>query len=595
MLFFRSQSFSFLIVIFLLLVLIPGVLSAESEIKDQQILDNSGKGEMTTPPILRGPLPSNRQGMPTPAPLQQPEKPATKAAAMKLDTLVEETIQSMGAVFADPEQIVVQPPLLTALITIEERLSPYSLEASGARSVSLFDVLTAAGGQNLNIKIAGSDSDVKRWNMISSFGNFLPTLVNEITYQGLTGQYISPAGAAIPINNWYLNTNSGFTQYLYKGGYILHTYLENKHEYKASKHAVALMTNDSLLETAKDYYQLALNETLLQIRIKATEAGQALLLVNQDMYANGVNTMLEVLQAKTQLSHDRQQLIKQQIQRRQAAVALATVMNENAGTDLSLGNPKISKLRLVDKSLSIKELLQIALDNRPELKRYEELRLAAKEAIKVARAPLLPQISMTGATVGTFARIHDANALSSEQQQTPFATSGGASTGAVSSSSLPLATGSTTSGGRHDAGRSLFVLGVDMQWQLGGLGLTAQAKVEAARYEAHRRQLEFLRELNRVYKEVRDSYLSSLEAENLIVETTDTVNSSKEQLRVAKDRLVNGVGTNIDVINAERDYISALVDKANAIIQFNTAQAQLLRDVGRISISNLVASTPLRQ
>ncbi|MBX9691003.1 MAG: TolC family protein, partial [Cyanobacteria bacterium] len=313
--------------------------------------------------------------------------------------------------------------------------------------------------------------------------------------------------------------------------------------------------------------------------------------INKDLYANGVNTMLEVLQAKTQLSKDRQNLIKEQISRRQAAVDLATVINEDSGIDLTLGNPQVKKTRLVDKSLTIKDLLRIAVDNRPELKRYEELRLAALEAIKVARAPLLPEITMTGSTVGTFARIGS----QSNSQQTPFATEGGASTSSVSGTSGLPTGGSGSSGPRHKAGRGLFLIGVDMKWTLGGLGLTQAAQVESARYEARKRQLEFNRELNMVYKQVRDAYLSIITAEQLIIETTSTVESSKEQLRIAKDRLENGVGTNLDVITAQRDYTSALIDKADAIIQFNQAQAQLLREIGRISVSTLVASTPLRQ
>jgi outer membrane protein TolC len=570
--------------------------SDESNPPPDQILDNSGRGSLQTPSVLRGPLPPNKQGLPNPQPLQAPPTQNAKAAAQKLDQIVDETIKSMGALFVDPEQISVQQPLLTALITLEEHLNPYSIEASGARHVSLFDVVNAANSQNLSIKISGADSDVKRWNMVSSVGSFLPTLSNEITYQGLSGQYISPGSAAIPIENYYVNTNSSITQYLYKGGSILHTYLENKHEYKASKHAVSLITNDFLLDAAKDYYNLALAEVMLQIRIKTVETGNALLLINKDMYANGVNTMLDVLQAKSQLSRDRQNLIKQQIQRRQAAVKLATLINQDAGIDLSLGSPQIAKTRLIDKNLGIKDLLQISLDNRPELKRFDELRLAARESIKVAKAPLLPSVSVTGATVGTFARIFDQSQTQS-QQQTPFSTAGGVSAGSVSggAASLPVNTGSSNSSEpRHDAGRSLFLIGVDMQWQLGGLGLTAGAKVQAARSETRRRQLDFLRELNKVYEEVRDSYLSSIEAENLIIETTDTVNASKEQLRVAKDRLENGVGTELDVVNAERDYTSALIDKASAIIQFNTAQAQLLRDIGRISVSTVVSTTPLR-
>lgn len=584
----------------LVLICLSIVLSAEQNLfaaeqspDPEQIMDNSGRGSMQTPPVLKGPLPPNTQGLPTPAPLQRPETPQAKAAADKLDTIVEDSIKSMGAIFVDPEQVIVQPPLLQALIKVEERLSPYSLEAAGSKGVTLHDVLNAALGQNLNIKISSTDSDYRKWTMVSSFGGFLPTLVNEISYQGLTGNYVSPAGAALPLKNYYLNTNDSISQNLYKGGGILHKYLEDKHLFLASKQAVKLVTNDTMLETSKAYYGLAQDEVLLQIRIKSVQTADALLLINQDLYANGVNTMLEVLQAKTELSRQRQALIKEQIQRRQSAIKLATLINEDAGTDLTLASPQIKKIRLVDKALSIRDLLQIALDNRPELKRYEELRIAAKEAVKVAKAPLLPQITMTGSTVGTFARIQSQNV---QQQQTSFSTSGGASAGAVSGgASLPLASSSAGStGSRHKAGRSLFLIGVDMQWQLGGLGVTQGAKVQAARAEARRRQLEFMRELNDVYKQVRDSYLSSITAENLILETTDTVNSSREQLRVAKDRLENGVGTNLDVINAQRDFTSALVEKAKAVIQFNVAQAELLRDIGRITVPNLLATSPLR-
>lgn len=54
-------------------------------------------------------------------------------------------------------------------------------------------------------------------------------------------------------------------------------------------------------------------------------------------------------------------------------------------------------------------------------------------------------------------------------------------------------------------------------------------------------------------------------------------------------RLTNGVGTNIDVINAQRDFTQALVRKAQAIVAFNIQQAQLLRDIGVISYDTITS------
>lgn len=549
---------------------------------------------MPTPPVLKGPLPPNTQGLPTPNSIKAPETPAAKMASDKLDRLVEDTIQSMGALFVDPEQIIVAPPMLTALITLDDRMSPYRLDGSGARTVTLNDVASAAVGQNLDIKIVGSISDIRRWDMMEKAGGFLPNILNEMSYQGFTGNYASPGGIALKLQNYFWNPTSEFQWYLYRGGGVLHTYLQKRHEWKASKWATGYTTNDTLLSAVKQFYELAENDVLLQIKIKTVEAGSGLLLINEDLYANGVNTMMEVLQAKTQLSRDRQELIKQQIARRQSAVKLSTTLNQNAATDLSLANRQVTKLRLVDKSMTINDLLRVAIDNRPELKRFEELRLAAKEEIKAKKAPLLPQIYASAAAVGTFARVATINDTSN--QQLPFTSSGGASTAVTGSGGSGLPLGSNPgSEGRHKAGRSLFILGVDMQWQIGGLGLTDVSKIQAARANARRYQLEFLRELNSVCQQVRDSYLNVIQAENLIYETTDAVNSSKEQLRVAKDRLTNGVGTNLDVIDAERSFTRALIDKAKAIIEFNIAEVQLLRDIGRITPATVVATRPLRE
>lgn len=552
----------------------------------------SPTGGMTTPPTLKGPIGSGgQQSMPTPQVVPAQPGPATIEAKEKLDAIVDDTLRSTGAMFKDPDQVITAPPVLTALITLDRQLpSPYQLDASGTRQINLRDTVMQARANNLIIKIVGEKSEADRWKYISSMGGFLPNLINEVSYQGLTGQYISPAGAALPLRNYYLNMPASIQWYGYQGGKIIHTFLQEKHTYRASQYELKGSTNDVLLEATNLYYDLVQNDAVLQIRIKAVETSNALYLINQDQFANGVVSTLEVLQAKTQLSKDRQNLIKQQVERRQSAIKLAKALNLDYATDLT-PDRQVRKIVLVDKNLTPNDLLRIAIDNRPELKKFEQLRLAAKEAVKVAKAPLLPTVSVTGTSVGTFARITKQN---QNNQQLPFSTSGGATTGAVSGASgLPLAAGDN-GGPRVNAGRSLFLIGLDVQWTLGGLGVTAFGNMESAKATARKVQLEFLDEMNRVQAEVRDAYLSSLSAENLIIETTDAVNSSAEQLRVAKDRIENGVGTQLDVLNAQKDYTTALIDKVKAITEYNSAQVKLLRAIGRISVNTVVSNSPLR-
>ncbi|MEZ4545633.1 MAG: TolC family protein [Cyanobacteriota/Melainabacteria group bacterium] len=70
---------------------------------------------------------------------------------------------------------------------------------------------------------------------------------------------------------------------------------------KASVHALKGSINDVLLQATNLYYELVLNDALLQIRVKAVEESKAILQLNEDLFAEGVATKLDVLH-RTQLS-----------------------------------------------------------------------------------------------------------------------------------------------------------------------------------------------------------------------------------------------------------------------------------------------------
>ena len=514
----------------------------------------------------------------------------TPAERKELEQLADQTAKSEGTVFVTPEKVLVQKPMLTALITLNRDLpSPYELEAVASKDLSLRQALNMARLNNCEIQINVAEFDAKRWQYIGSIGGFLPSFTNEYQMQAITGNYATASGIALPINNLYLTSQNSFQQYLYKGGSILHGYLQAKYNYRASKYGVNRTTADVLTEAAEDYHNLVLADVLLQIRVKAVQVAQGLVILNKDLYEDGVNTMLDVLQSQYELSKTRQDLIQQQVKRRQAAVKLATVMNVNPETDFLINDRLVSMARLVDGTAKVNDLVGMAVENRPELKRYEQLRLAAIEQIKIARAPLLPQVSTTGTILGTSTRVQNLNTNSAATGLS----SSGAGVGSASLGTLPLS-GNSTSNVRHWTGKSLFIMGLDANWSIGGATITEIGAINAAKATARKVQSEFNRELTFVYKDVHDQYLSSLSAENLIRETTDAVKSAEEQLRVAQLRFSEGVGTYIDVITAQRNYTNSLVEKAQALIDFNIAQTKLVRAVGRASVDALATIDSVR-
>jgi OMF family outer membrane factor len=505
-----------------------------------------------------------------------------------LDQLRTEAAETAGALFVDEDKVIVKPPVLKALITLNRSLSPYALDARGAQTIGLPDVLRDVIAKNLDIKISNTDVQTSKWMYYGALGRFLPDLSNGMTLQGLHGHYASPFGLLSKIKTPYISFPTGMQWNFFQGGTVLFGALQNKHLYRAAQFEYSRTSNDMMLDATDLYYKLVLNDILLQIRIKAVETSQALLLRNQIQFENGANTKLDVLQARAQLSRDKQALISQQVARRSAAVKLARALNLDSSVDLSTADGFITKIRLVDDGLQIGDLLQVAIDNRPELKKYEQLRLASKDAVRVAFGALLPTVYMTAGAIGTGAKVAPVSGNTGGSS----AAGGGLLTGGGFSASSANGVGLNTNTKKFSMAE-MFQIGMGVQWTLGGMGTTEGAAVVAARWQARKAQLEFSRQLAFVYQEVRDAYLEVLEADSLIKETTDAVNASREELDVATIRLEESVGTDLEVVNAQRDFTDALINKANALIKFNTAEARLLRAMGKISYTTLTASRPM--
>ena len=338
--------------------------------------------------------------------------------------------------------------------------------------------------------------------------------------------------------------HAGAEFYAYRGGSVVFGTLEAKHNLKAAKFGEKGTLSDTLMSVTQNYYNLVLAETLLRIRIEAVRTSEEQLRRNLDRFHAGLATNLDVLQSRTQLSRDRQSLLDQQTNRRSAAIALAGSLHANLGQDLIPVELMVRKVRLVDPRLNIADLLQLALDNRPELKQYEELRLAAKKAILVAAANLHPTVLLTGAAYGI---------------------------------GPPKAVG------------PLGLFSVQVNWRLKGFGTVDAFNIQQARWQARQANLQAQKELQTVLEQVRNSYLQILDKERNIEESSDEVNSSLEELRLAELRKSSGLGINLDIITAQRDYTQALVDKAQAIVNFNIAQAQLVHDMGLISVNALTS------
>jgi outer membrane protein TolC len=229
-------------------------------------------------------------------------------------------------------------------------------------------------------------------------------------------------------------------------------------------------------------------------------------------------------------------------------------------------------------------LLKAAVESRPELKQLRELWLAARKQTGIDRARLMPTIQMLGTIYGLGATLSNSSKTVTESLNPGTLT--------PTTPGTPGAIPYQQSISRQIA--PLYTIGYNITWNFNGMGLTDFSNIQSALAISRERMLELNKRLNSVTNEVRQSYLKSLSAYRKLDETIAKVESSSEELRLAQMRFQYGVGKNIDVLKAQADYTSALIENAQAMITYNISQAQLLHDTGMISTDYLLAKSPLK-
>ncbi|HNA74528.1 MAG TPA: TolC family protein, partial [Candidatus Obscuribacter sp.] len=124
----------------------------------------------------------------------------------------------------NPERIDLKRPSYKALISIDQKIDPFVLDATGSRGIGLADVVDATLKTNLDIGIADYDERIKRTNLLGSYGKFLPDLSLSYQYNYLKGKANVPFGASLEplaFNNPLIITSAGFKYYGYRGGSVL--------------------------------------------------------------------------------------------------------------------------------------------------------------------------------------------------------------------------------------------------------------------------------------------------------------------------------------------------------------------------------------
>ncbi|MDF2874451.1 MAG: tolC 1 [Sporomusa sp.] len=284
-------------------------------------------------------------------------------------------------------------------------------------------------------------------------------------------------------------------------------------------------------DTTTGYYNVLETKNMVTVNEESVNNLQSHLTIVQAKYEAGVVAKSEVLRSEVELANAEQNLIKAQNQYELAVSSLLNTMNMDAGTEIQLAG----ELKYEADARTLPDAISLAKQNRPEIAQAKVSVDSAAKGIKIAESNKLPSVSMS------------------------------ASTG-WDDSLLP----------NNDHNWSV---GASASWNIFDAGVT-KSKINQAESSLNKAKLQAEQTQDTIEQEVRQSYLNMKEAEKRLKTTDVAVNKANEDIYIAQETYKAGVGTNLDVIDAQLALTQAKTNHVQALYDYNVNKASLDKAIG---------------
>ena len=433
----------------------------------------------------------------------------------------------------------------TALALLVVSLSMVVPCLAAPMELSLQDSIKLSLQNNAKLKIATQSKEKSLWTIkqAQSYKNF------DLSYNltGVRGDtpaswyapYSSTTGKFnydnLSIYNNYANQLK-LVLPVYTGGKVESLIEQAKSGSKVADFNIVAVKQQLTLETTVAYYHVLQARNMLAIA-KQTVDDLAQHLINvQSHYDAGTVALPDLLQTKVRLANSQDDLIKAQNAYELSMYALNNVM----------GLPLKNQIKAIDEfvytpyPVSLDDLIAHAVGQRPELSAAALNVSINEQQITVAKSDNLPTISLFGTQTWNSERSNSAVGNYNEKD---------------------------------------WMVGANLTLDLFDGGRTkSQIKQAETGVNIAREQLQKAKD--DISLEVSSYYLSMKEAEKRLETNQVAVNEARTNLALTKQRYEAGIGTNLDVIDAELALDRSQTIHVQALYDYNTSKAQLQRAIG---------------
>ena len=433
----------------------------------------------------------------------------------------------------DPVTSIKLPPASS----MELRLTP------DAKRLQIDDAISTALTKNPEVLAAVQQISRTTGQLIQVRAALLPTLNVSSGYELQSEELADPnrsiRGATFgPIpNNEAWNVNISVNQNLWSGW-------KNQADFSAAR-----LANDSsfyglretidrtVAETKRLFYEVIFNRALIRVREESVAVLQTQLQDQLSRFEAGTVPRFNVLQAEVALANAIPPVIQARNQLRISQFALVKQLGLDYPSDPSLVPiDVIGQLDYRPIKLDLKEAVFAAMTRNPSLKIQRQNILIEAERLKAAMSGFQPTLN---ATAGW------------------------------QSFSIPL-------GSSLDETVNGWFFGVTGNWNLFD-GLATIGATKAARAALDQSRINYDNSARGIELDVQRAVSNLIEAQEVIDSQRASVVQATEALRLSRERLDAGAGTQLDVLNAQVSLLQAQTTELEARYRYITALAEYNR------------------
>ena len=442
---------------------------------------------------------------------------------------------------------------------------PLSLDGAVERALRVGDEVLLSRAQ---IELAEAQ-------MITARASGLPQLRLNSTYNHvIENARANAVGQIFNQPNTY-NTNVNLSQSLFQGGRIFSGARAARRLRNAARLNAEEVRNQTAYDVQRAYLQALFAQQLADIQEANLTFAEAQLRQVSQFESSGRAARYDVLRARVQRSNIEPQVIQARSDVDIAILELKRLTNVPPATPVKLTTrltPEAVQATVVG---MMQEMADI--DSRPSVQAAKFVAEARREAIRVARADLLP-------TINVF--------IQTGYQAFPTSNVFPLDRGQLAPEFCP--TGSTAARCQNGGWFPDRSLGVQLSWPLFD-GLRAKGNIDAAQAQSRIADLQFAQEREAVALEIEEARANFERAQALFAARRENATEANEAFRLVNLRYNRGLSTQLDVSDTQIALLTARTNEARAVYDLFLAGAELARAQGKpIPLPALDPTAPRR-